>query len=335
MNYSGKNVLVTGADGFIGSWVTEALVKSGANVTALAQYSGMDINGWLDDIPKNILGDVNVVRGDVRDPSFVMRLMKSQEICMHLAALIAIPYSYHAPQSYVEVNITGTLNVLEAARSHEIARVIHTSTSEVYGTAQKIPMDEKHPLHGQSPYSASKIGADMMVEAYARSFDLPAVILRPFNTYGPRQSERALISSVIRQLLDPTCNLINVGDLSPKRDFTFVKDTADAFLAVGVAEDLNYGIAYNGGTGRAVSIAETVDLIMKISGISKPLRQENDRLRPANSEVLALLSDNSFLKSSTGWSPQTSLEDGIKTTIEWWRQKIDLGQIRTNADFIV
>ncbi|WP_340302387.1 SDR family NAD(P)-dependent oxidoreductase [Roseobacter sp. HKCCD7870] len=335
MNYLGKNVLVTGADGFIGSWVTEALVKSGANVTALAQYSGMDINGWLDDIPKDILSNVNVVRGDIRDPSFTRRLMKSQEICMHLAALIAIPYSYHAPQSYVDVNITGTLNVLEAARSCEISRVIHTSTSEVYGTAQEIPMNEKHPLHGQSPYSASKIGADMMVEAYARSFDLPAVILRPFNTYGPRQSERALISSVIRQVLDPDCSLINVGDLNPQRDFTFVKDTADAFLSVGLAGGLTYGVPYNGGTGRAVSIAETVDLIIKISGISKPLRRENDRLRPAKSEVLALLSDNSLLKSSTGWSPQTSLEEGIERTIEWWRRKMNSGQIRTNADFIV
>lgn len=334
MNYSGRNVVVTGADGFIGSHVAEALVNAGANVTALALYSGMDSHGWLDSLSSEMRKAMRLVRGDVRDPGFVMRLLQGQDICMHLAALIAIPFSYHAPQSYVDVNVTGTLNVLEAARTHGLFRVVHTSTSEVYGTAKITPMDETHPLQGQSPYSASKIGADMMVEAFARSFDLPAVILRPFNTFGPRQSERALIASVIRQALDPACEVIRVGDLAPKRDFTYVADTADAFLAVGLEDGLEYGLPYNGGTGRAVSIGETVEAVLTACSTRKPILQEAERLRPSKSEVQTLMAENSRLRKATGWQPRVSLEDGIARTIEWWREGITSGRVRPGAEYI-
>src|SRR5713226_7689674 len=213
MSYLGAKILVTGADGFIGSHLTEALVSAGAEVTALAQYNSFDSYGWLDDLSEPIRGKVNLVRGDVRDAAFIDRLVHGHEIVFHLAALIAIPYSYLAPQSYVETNVLGTLNVLEAARQHGTERIVHTSTSEVYGTALTMPIDESHPLQGQSPYSASKIAADMMAEAFARSFGVPVVILRPFNTFGPRQSERAIIGTIIRQALDPSCPAIMVGDL--------------------------------------------------------------------------------------------------------------------------
>lgn len=334
VTYSGRKVVVTGADGFIGSHVVEALVMAGAEVTALALYTGIDSHGWLDDLEPAIRDSVRRVRGDIRDGGFVMRLLKGQDVCMHLAALIAIPHSYDAPQSYVDVNVTGTVNVLEAAREHGLQRVVHTSTSEVYGTAQRTPMDEGHPLQGQSPYAASKIGADMMVEAFARSFDLPAVTLRPFNTYGPRQSERALIASVIRQALDPACEAIRVGDLSPKRDFTFVTDTAAAFLAIGAADGLAHGTAYNGGTGHAVTIGETVEAIRRVTATNKPVVAEAARQRPARSEVLSLLADNRRLADATGWTPTTGLDGGLARTLEWWRSRLSAGRVRTSADYI-
>ncbi len=233
VNYSGLNVLVTGADGFIGSHLTETLTSNGAKVTALALYNSFDSHGWLDDLPRAARSKLRLVRGDVCDSAFVHRLMKRQDIVFHLAALIAIPHSYVAAQSYVDTNVLGTLNVLEAARENDVLRVVHTSTSEVYGTALTTPITESHPLQGQSPYSASKIGADMMAEAFARSFDLRVAILRPFNTFGPRQSERAVIPTILRQALDPHCRAIMIGDTTPVRDFTFVEDTAAAFLAVG------------------------------------------------------------------------------------------------------
>lgn len=326
-------MLVTGADGFIGSHVVELLASAGAEVTALALYTGTDSYGWLDEIDSAVRESVRLVRGDIRDACFVARLLRGQDICMHLAALIAIPHSYEAPQSYVDVNVTGTLNVLDAARANGIERVVHTSTSEVYGTAQRTPMDESHPLQGQSPYAASKIGADMMVEAFARSFDLPAVILRPFNTYGPRQSERAVIASVVRQALDPTCSEVRVGDLTPKRDFTFVADTALAFLAMGMAEGLAHGTAYNSGTSAAVSVAEMVKEVLRISGSEKPVVEEVIRRRPARSEVLTLLADNRRLTAETGWQPCTRLEDGLQATLEWWRQRLAEGRVRTTAHF--
>jgi UDP-glucose 4-epimerase len=334
MSYRGRKVVVTGADGFIGSHVVEALIAAGAEVTALAQYNSFDSHGWLDDLPAGIAASVRKVRGDVRDPGFVLRLLAGQDVCMHLAALIAIPHSYDAPQSYVDVNVTGTLNVLEAARAHGLRRVVHTSTSEVYGTALSTPMDERHPLQGQSPYSASKIGADMMVEAYARSFGLPVVILRPFNTFGPRQSERAVISSTIRQAIDPACGEIRVGDLTPQRDFTFVTDTAAAFLAVGAAEGLAYGEAYNGGTGHAVTVGEAVSAIARLAGTNKPVVSEAARVRPTNSEVRALLADHGKLTLGTGWRPIRSLEQGLEATISWWRDRLASGRTRAETGYM-
>jgi UDP-glucose 4-epimerase len=332
--YSGRKIVVTGADGFIGSHVVEAAVKQGAEVTALALYNSFDGNGWLDDLAPEVRSDIRILRGDVRDAGFVMRLLAGQDICLHLAALIAIPYSYEAPHSYVETNVTGTLNVLEAARAHGLSRVVHTSTSEVYGTALTMPMDESHPLQGQSPYSASKIGADMMAEAYARSFGLPVVTLRPFNTFGPRQSERAVISSVIRQALDPACEAIRVGDLTPKRDFTFVTDTAEAFLTIARTDGIAFGSAYNGGTGRAVTIGETVEAIRRVTGTNKPVVEEGDRLRPKNSEVLALLADNRRIEQASGWTPAVAFEDGLARTVDWWRSRIEAGAVRASTSYI-
>lgn len=333
--YRGRRVAVTGADGFIGSHVVEALVTEGAVVTALAAYNSFDSAGWLDELAPETRAAIQVVRGDVRDGGFVLRLLEGQEICFHLAALIAIPFSYAAPRAYVDTNIVGTLNVLEAARTHKLSRIVNTSTSEVYGTALSTPMPENHPLQGQSPYSATKIGADMMTEAFARSFDLPAVTLRPFNTYGPRQSERAVISSTIRQFLDPACDSVKLGDLSTERDFTFVTDTAQAFVRIGAAAQIEYGAAYNGGTGRAVTIGAMVDIVRAALGSNKPIETEAARLRPAKSEVLALLADNTRLRAATGWSPQVSLEDGLGRTIDWWRTRLASSRIRPNSDYML
>mgnify|MGYP001585305476 CR=1 FL=1 len=330
MDYRGKNVLVTGADGFIGSHLVERLAADGAQVTALSLYNSFDSHGWLDDLPAETVRNVRLVRGDVRSGPFIGRLVQGQDFIFHLAALISIPYSYEAAHSYVDVNVTGTLNILEAARAHGVKRVVHTSTSEVYGTAQYTPIDEHHPLRGQSPYSASKIGADMMAESYARSFDLPVVILRPFNTFGPRQSERAVIPTVIRQCLDPASQTIRLGDLSPTRDFSYVTDTAEAFAAVGAAEKLEYGRAYNAGTGVAVSVGDVVETIQRLVGTGKPVEAEPSRLRPPNSEVRALLADNRRLITATGWRPRVSLEEGLSRTVAWWRLRMEKGRVRSS-----
>ncbi len=333
--YRGQRVLVTGADGFIGSHVAEALVAAGARVTALSLYNSFGQNGWLDELPRDVHGEIEIKCGDVRDGGFVDGLVAGHDKVLHLAALIAIPYSYAAPQSYVDANVTGTLNVLEACRRHGVGRLIHTSTSEVYGTATFTPITEAHPLQGQSPYAASKIGADMMVEAYARSFDLPAIILRPFNTYGPRQSERAVIATVIRQALDPDCDAIRLGDLTPKRDFNFVTDTAAAFLAAGAAEGLDYGTAYNAGTGSAVTIGEMVELVRGITGVNKPIEADASRLRPANSEVYELIAAAERFSSATGWRPRTTFADGLQQTVEWWRGRIASGRVRSGVDHLL
>jgi len=334
VDYTGKKVLVTGADGFIGSHLVERFVAGGASVTALSLYNSFDSHGWLDELPAAMLERVMLVRGDVRDAPFVQRLVEGQDIVFHLAALISIPYSYTAPQSFVDVNITGTLNLFEAARTHRVKRVVHASTSEVYGTAQYTPIDERHPLQGQSPYSASKIGADKMAEAYARSFDLPVVILRPFNTYGPRQSERAVIPTIIRQGLDPSCTGIRVGDLSPTRDFNYVSDTVEAFAAVGVAKKLEYGTAYNAGTGTAVSIEDVVEIVRRLTGASKPLEKETARIRPEHSEVKALLADSRRLAEATGWQPRVGLEEGVSRTIAWWRERLQNGKVRPLSEYM-
>jgi NAD dependent epimerase/dehydratase len=334
MTYDGVNVLVTGADGFIGSHLTEALASQGANVTALTLYNSFDSNGWLDEVPSGTKGRLDLVRGDVRDAAFVGRIMPGQDIVFHLAALIAIPHSYAAAQTYVETNVLGTLNVLEAARRLGTERIVHTSTSEVYGTALKMPISEDHPLQGQSPYSASKIGADMMAEAFARSFGLPIVTLRPFNTFGPRQSERALISTVIRQALDPRCEAVRVGDTTPVRDLTYVEDTVRAFLAAGIAKNLEFGRAYNAGSQRAVTVAQVIDLVLDLCGSSKPVEQESVRMRPANSEVRALLADSSRFAAATGWDARISLREGLDRTIEWWRDRLAAGRVRRHSHFM-
>jgi NAD dependent epimerase/dehydratase len=334
VEYKGLKVLVTGADGFIGSHLTEKLVQRGAKVTALCLYNSFDHHGWLDDLPDETRGKLTLVRGDIRDSAFVRRLAEGQEIIFHLAALIAIPYSYAAAQSYAETNVLGTLNVLEAAREHGALRVVHTSTSEVYGTALTMPINESHPLQGQSPYSASKIGADMMAEAFARSFELPIAILRPFNTFGPRQSERAIIPTIIRQALDPSCNAIQTGDTSPLRDFTFVEDTAEAFLALGIAPNIQYGRPYNAGSGKAVSVKDIIDLVLEATHCQRPVVQDPKRMRPAGSEVRALLADSRRLNEDTGWRPRIDLREGLERTVAWWRERLAMGLVRRETGFM-
>jgi NAD dependent epimerase/dehydratase len=333
-NFKGKSVLVTGADGFIGSHLVEALVGAGANVTALAQYNAFGANGWLDDLPQDVRSHLDIRRGDIRDPFFVHGLVDGQQIVFHLAALIAIPYSYDAPQAYVDVNVTGTVNMLEASRGAGVSRFVQTSTSEVYGTAQFTPITEAHPLHGQSPYAASKIAADMMAEAYACSFDLPVYILRPFNTYGPRQSERAVIPTVIRQALDPNCDAIRLGDLTPKRDFNYVGDTVGAFLRAGGAAEMDPGAPYNVGSGEAVSIGEMVGLVQNLCGVNKPVEHESARDRPANSEVYELIASAEKFNAASGWQTQIALEQGLAQTIEWWRERIRNSAVRRDSDYL-
>jgi NAD dependent epimerase/dehydratase len=332
--YTGRRVAVTGADGFIGSHLVEALVAAGAEVSALAQYNAFDRCGWLDELPPRVREGVRIHRGDIRDGAFVGAFIAGQDLVFHLAALIAIPYSYAAARSYVDTNVVGTLNVLEAAREHGVGRVVNTSTSEVYGTAETLPIAEVHPLKAQSPYAATKIAADKLAESYALSFDLPVVTLRPFNTYGPRQSERAVISSVIRQALDANCDAIRVGDLTPTRDFTYVVDTAEAFLAIGRAPNVEFGSVYNGGTGEAVSVGELVDTVRAITGVNKPVVAEDARLRPEKSEVRALLADPSRLQAATGWQARYDLDDGLERTIAWWRERLDSGLVRPDAAYV-
>jgi UDP-glucose 4-epimerase len=335
MSYSGKKVLVTGADGFIGSHLAETLVREGATVTSLALYTGLDRHGWLDEIDPKLRDAMRLVRGDVRDGAMMGRLIQGHDIVFHLAALIAIPHSYDAPFSYIDVNVTGTANVLEAARTHGIERVVHTSTSEVYGTAQTVPIAESHPLVAQSPYAASKIAADKLAESYALSFDLPVVILRPFNTYGPRQSERAVIASVIRQALDPGCDAIRIGDTTPVRDFNYVDDTVSAFLRIGTATGIEAGRPYNSGTGTGVTIAEMVDAVRAATGVNKPTVSETSRTRPEKSEVRKLIADARLFSKVAGWEPHSDLKAGIGATVAWWRERITAGRVRSDAGYVL
>lgn len=314
-------VMVTGADGFIGSHLTEELVRKGEKVKAFCYYNSFGKWGWLDTLTPEIKNEIEVFMGDIRDPNGVRTAMKGQEIVYHLAALIAIPFSYHSPDSYVDTNIKGTLNVLNAARDVGTSRLLVTSTSEVYGTAQYVPIDEHHPFQGQSPYSATKIGADRLAESFYRSFELPVTIVRPFNTYGPRQSGRAVIPTIITQLLSGAKE-IKLGSLTPTRDFNYVKDTAAGFMAIADCQAA-VGQEINIATGKEISIGDLAnELIRQINPEAKIVCEE-ERLRPEKSEVNRLLGDATKLRQMTGWQPAYTFEQGLAETIAWIREHMD------------
>jgi len=325
-----RTIAVTGAEGFIGSHLVEALVARGDNVRALVQYNSLSSRGWLESLPAEHLGSVEVVFGDVRDGGQMMRFAEGVDAVLHLAALIAIPYSYVAPASYVATNAVGTLNVLEAVRAHGTRRLVHTSTSEVYGTARTVPIHEGHPLQAQSPYAASKIAADKLVESYHLSFEVPAVTLRPFNTFGPRQSARAVIPTVISQIAAGK-RKIHLGSASPTRDFNFVTNTVDAFLALLDAPTTVLGGTFNAGSGREVTIAETVALIAAAMDADVEVVTEQERVRPVASEVQRLLADASALHLATGWKPHVTLEDGLAVTADWFRVPEHLAHYRPDT----
>ena len=318
MNWSGKRALVTGAGGFIGSHLTERLVEVGARTRALVHYNALGTWGWLDHSP--LRNDIEVIAGDICDRDSLRQAMQGVEVVFHLAALIAIPYSYHAPASYVRTNVEGTLNVLQVARELVVERVVHTSTSEVYGTARYVPMDEAHPLQGQSPYSASKIGADKLAEAFHASFNLPVVTIRPFNTFGPRQSARAVIPTIISQCL--TRETVRLGSLHPTRDLNYVANIVEGFLKAALVPAA-VGRAINLGSGREISIGEVAEMIGRLAG--RPVNIESDarRLRPDKSEVERLLADNTLARTLLGWQPTLSLEEGLERTIAWMQQNLE------------
>lgn len=316
-----KEVLVTGADGFIGSHLTERLVREGYKVRAFALYNSFNTWGWLDSIPKDILNEIQIFTGDIRDPNGVKESMKGIDEVHHLAALIAIPFSYHSPDTYVDTNIKGTLNVLQAARELQTSRVLITSTSEVYGTAQYVPIDENHPYQGQSPYSATKIGADRLAESFYRSFEMPISIVRPFNTFGPRQSARAVIPTIITQLLAGK-EEIELGSLTPTRDFNFVKDTANGFLEI-AKSDKTIGEEINIATQQEISIGQLASELIRQINPNAKIISDDQRLRPENSEVNRLLGSNEKIKRLTNWQPEYSFEQGITETIEFFKQNLD------------
>lgn len=315
-----KKVLVTGADGFIGSHLTESLLEKGYDVKVFTYYNSFNTWGWLDTLPKEKLNQIEVFSGDIRDPNGVREAMKGVDQVFHLAALIAIPFSYHSPDSYVDTNIKGTLNILQAARDLGTEKIMVTSTSEVYGTAQYVPIDEKHPFQGQSPYSATKIGADRLAESFYRSFNLPIAIVRPFNTFGPRQSARAVIPTIITQLLAGR-EEIKLGSLTPTRDFNYVKDTAAGFIAI-AESDKTIGQEINIATQREISIGDLAkEIIAQINPDAKIVCDEQ-RLRPEKSEVNRLLGANAKIKELTDWKQQYTFEQGIAETIAWIRQNM-------------
>ena len=312
--WTGKRVLVTGGEGFIGSHLVDLLVQQGAQVTVLVYYNSFGRWGWLDTASGEVRNAITILPGDVRDARRVDEAVEGQEVVFHLAALIGIPYSYHAAESYVQTNVTGTFLVAEACRRHG-ARMIHTSTSEVYGTALRVPIDEDHPLQPQSPYSASKIGADMMALSYFHAHELPVAVVRPFNTYGPRQSTRAVIPTILAQLYSGVKEL-HLGSISPKRDFNYATDTASGFLALADCDEA-LGRATNIGSGREISIGDLVELLCEITGRSVEITTDEDRLRPTGSEVERLLCDHSLATRISGWTPEISLEEGLRRTAEW------------------
>lgn len=321
-----KKILITGADGFIGSHLTEMLYKEGAQIKALSQYNSFNNWGWLEDV--ECLNDIEVLNGDIRDPHYCKEITKDTDIVFHLAALIAIPYSYVAPSSYVDTNITGTLNILQACKENNVNRLLHTSTSEVYGTAQYVPIDEKHPIQPQSPYSASKIGADNMAMSFYNAFNLPVTIVRPFNTYGPRQSARAVIPTIISQIANGEKS-IKLGDVSPTRDFNYVLDTCKGFIELANCDEA-IGEIVNIGSNFEISVGDTLNIIKKLMNSDVEFITEEQRLRPEKSEVFRLWCDNSKIKSLTGFSPTYSIEEGLKKTIEWFNNPQNLVKYKAN-----
>lgn len=321
-----KKVLITGADGFIGSHLVELSLDQGYSVRALSFYNSFNTWGWLEDIPYN--ANLEVVTGDIRDPHFVKQIVKDVDIVFHLAALIAIPYSYHAPDSYVDTNIKGTLNVCQAAKECGGIRILNTSTSEVYGTAQYVPINEKHPKQPQSPYSATKIGADAIAMSFYNAFDLPVSTVRPFNTYGPRQSARAIIPTIITQI-EKGMKEIKLGDVTPTRDFNYVKDTARGFLAIAECKD-TIGKEINIASNFEIAMADILDLIKKIMKSDVTFIKDDERLRPKKSEVFRLWGDNTLIKSLTDWQPQYDIEQGLQETINWFRKHENLIKYKSN-----
>jgi NAD dependent epimerase/dehydratase len=332
MDLTNGKVLVTGAEGFIGSHLTEALLRRGTRVRAMVLYNSFGSWGWLDDLDRDLRANLEVVLADVRDANAVDEAVAGCDAVLHLAALIAIPYSYRAAESYIDTNVKGTLNIVNAARKHAVARVVHTSTSEVYGSARYTPIDEAHPLQPQSPYSASKIAADQIALSYFHSFATPVAVCRPFNTFGPRQSNRAVIPTVITQIAAGETE-IRLGATAPRRDFTFVEDTAAGIIAV-AESDAAVGRQLNLGTGHDVSIGETVEIIKDLMGSSASVVCEADRLRPEGSEVDQLLADNTLVRELTGWSPERvgpeGFREGLNRTIEWFTDPANLARYKTD-----
>ncbi|MCW5632644.1 MAG: NAD-dependent 4,6-dehydratase LegB [Rubrivivax sp.] len=330
MQLSGKKILVTGADGFIGSHLTEHLVRSGYDVRAFVLYNSFNSWGWLDESEAAVKASLDVFAGDVRDPHGVRAAMRGCDVVLHLAALIAIPYSYHSPDTYIDTNVKGTLNIVQAARELGVQRVVHTSTSEVYGTARFVPMTEEHPLQGQSPYSASKIGADQVALSFHLSFGTPVAVIRPFNTYGPRQSARAVIPTIITQIAAGESQ-VRLGATHPTRDFNYVQDTVRAFVAV-AESDAAVGRVINAGSNYEVSIGETARTIARLMNRTIEVRSDSERLRPAESEVERLWSDNRLARQLTGWTPQYAgldgFERGLRETIEWFSAPAHLARYK-------
>lgn len=319
--WRGKRVLVTGAGGFIGSHVSEALVRAGARVRSFVHYNSRNDWGQIELLDPGVRRSIDVISGDIRDPFFCREAVKDQAVVLHLAALIAIPYSYVAPADYVFTNVVGTLNLLQACRDMGTEKIVHTSTSETYGTAEYVPIDEKHPLQGQSPYSASKIGADKIAESFYLSFGTPVATLRPFNTYGPRQSARAVVPTIISQIVSGA-KQVRLGSLDPVRDLTFVEDTASAFLAVGESKR-TVGEVVNCGSGKGISIGDLVRLIAEVLGVEVEMVCDQERVRPEKSEVMRLICSADRLRALTGWEPKTSLRDGLSRTAEYIRTHLE------------
>jgi NAD dependent epimerase/dehydratase len=326
MNLKNKNILITGADGFIGSHLTQMLFDEGANIKALSQYNSFNYWGWLEDV--DCLDKIEVLTGDIRDPHYCKYITKDIDIIFHLAALIAIPHSYVAPDSYIDTNVKGTLNICQAALDNKVKRVIHTSTSEVYGTALYVPIDEKHPLQPQSPYSASKISADMIAMSFYNAFGLPLTTVRPFNTYGPRQSARAVIPTIITQIASGEKE-IKLGDITPTRDFNYVSDTCKGFIELAKC-DKAIGETVNIGSNYEISIKDTLELIKKLMNSNVNFISEEQRKRPEKSEVQRLWCDNTKIEQLTGFKPTLSIEDGLKKTIEWFKKEENLKKYKAD-----